>query len=165
MYVLVPSLRVSPMLPLPPPSSSILKAPRISLRPKTTLSIQNWAPGEVDLQVKRLGNIFCLAHSPSQTKPLDNHHQHDPSYHPFLDYFPLISLSLLCFTFTCGLGPLPWVLSNEVNITTTWSLPITKHYHCEYTKSMRDRRPLQALFCCYCCSRLVAWLVLICMCY
>jgi len=36
------------------------------------------------------------------------------SYHPFLDYFPLLSLSLLCFTFTCGLGPLPWVLSNEL---------------------------------------------------
>merc|ERR1712168_12122 len=36
------------------------------------------------------------------------------SYHPFLDYFPLLSLSLLCFTFTCGLVPLPWVLSNEL---------------------------------------------------
>ena len=42
------------------------------------------------------------------------------SYHPFLDFFPLLSLSLLCFTFTCGLGPLPWVLSNEVNFATPW---------------------------------------------
>ena len=37
------------------------------------------------------------------------------SFHPLLDYLPLLSLSLLCFTFTCGLGPLPWVLSNEVS--------------------------------------------------
>ena len=37
------------------------------------------------------------------------------SFHLLLDYLPLLSLSLLCFTFTCGLGPLPWVLSNEVS--------------------------------------------------
>ena len=123
--VLVPSVRVSPMLLLPPPSFSTLKALRISLRPKITLPIQNWAPGEVDLQEKGLENIMCLARSPSHTNPLYNHDHRSSIYHPFLDYFPLLSLSLLCFTFTCGLGPLPWVLSNEVNITTSSILPIT----------------------------------------
>ena len=68
--------------------------------------------GSVNLRGKKFHSIL--------PQPSNQHHYGHPhhdlysSIHPFLDYLPLLSLSLLCFTFTCGLGPLPWVLSNEV---------------------------------------------------
>ena len=87
----------SPMLPLPRPFSSTHIALRTFLQLEIQRTCQSW------------GWSICANQGSNMQMILNS------SFHPLLDYLPLLSLSLLCFTFTCGLGPLPWVLSNEVN--------------------------------------------------
>ena len=85
------------MLPLPRPFSSTRTALRTFLQREIARACQSWG---WSICANQGSNMQMICYS---------------SFHPLLDYLPLLSLSLLCFTFTCGLGPLPWVLSNEVS--------------------------------------------------